>query len=58
MLIKTNVGISVATFNDYADYMLKNILKLGDGFERIVIIADRYFTKSLKTQVRKKRGNG
>ena len=46
VLIKSNDRISVTTFNDYADFMLKQLLKLGDGFERIDIIADRYFTKS------------
>ena len=55
VLIKSNARISVTTFNDYADFMLKKILMLGDGFERIDIIADRYFTKSLKSQVRKNR---
>ena len=58
VLIKSNARISVTTFNDYADFMLKKILMLGDGFERIDIIADRYFTRSLKSHVRKNRGKG
>ena len=43
---------------DYASFMLKKIVGIASDFSRIDVIADRYFKRSLKSQVRKTRGKG
>ena len=58
VVIKSNASVNVETFNDYAALILKRVLILGDGFDRIDMVTDRYFKKSLKSNVRKHRGKG
>ena len=58
VVIKSNASVNVETFNDYAALILKRVLVLGDGFDRIDVVTDRYFKKSLKSNVRKHRSKG
>ena len=46
------------TFLHFAHMVYDYIIKLGQDYDRIYVICDRYFEKSLKTQARDSRGSG
>ena len=46
------------TFAEFALNVFNHILNVGKDYDRIDVVCDRYFEKSLKTQVRTDRGNG
>ena len=58
VIIKMKEGAACSTFNEFASVVYNHIIYLGNGFQRIDVIVDRYFEDSLKGQARKNRGSG
>ena len=46
------------TFFEYSTVFMQNVLSIGSSFQRVDIVFDRYFSKSIESTTRKRRRQG
>ena len=56
-IIKSKQAVSCATFDDFAEIVGRHITFLSRDYQRRDVVADRYFSGSLKEGTRQKRGD-
>ena len=56
-IVKSKQAVSCQTFDNFAEIVYRHINFLSQGYERCDVVADRYFTGSLKEGTRSKRGD-